>query len=52
MKIITIVLLLILTNCAKHTVSTTYPVYTKPYHAYGMTWSERYSWLTKRSLTD
>lgn len=52
MRIITILLVLILTNCAKSTNTTKYPVYTKPYTAYGMSWAERYQWLTKRSLRD
>jgi len=52
MKILTILLLLVLTNCAKPTTNTKFTISTKPYEAYGMSWAERYQWLTKRSLTD
>ena len=63
MRILTVIALLAVTHCATHTSPfcstdnkstkiTKSTISTKPSSAYGMSWAERYSWLTKRSLTD
>jgi hypothetical protein len=63
-KIVFVALAFFLTQCsATHTSpfctiptnttnDTTITNHTLPSSAYGLTWAERYSWLTKRSLTD
>ena len=60
MRILTVIALLAVTNCATHTSqfcsidtkSTKITTSTKSTNDYHMSWAERYSWLTKRSLTD
>jgi hypothetical protein len=57
MRILTVIALLAVTHCATHTspfcsIHTKITKSTISTNDYHMSWAERYSWLTKRSLTD